>query len=108
MPNHYEVELAPAAEAGLRSLDKSEQRLVVRQLEKLSRAPQLGEPLGTKMGTALAGYRKLYAARRRVRIIYSIESGKLVVSVIAIGAREDAKVYLIADAEAQKRLRRLS
>jgi mRNA interferase RelE/StbE len=103
----YEVVLTNAAEEGLAALSKGEQTLVVKQLEKLRRAPELGDFLGRKAGMQLTGYRKMYAARKRVRIIYEIEKGKLVVHVIAIGAREDARVYKIASAEAAKRLRPL-
>ena len=108
-PAEYKVELTRAAEDGLASLDRSEQIQVIRQFEKLKHAPQLGQPLGTKQGMgALSGYRKLYAANRRIRVIYTIQGRKLLVLVVAVGAREDARVYHIAETEAQKRrLRRI-
>lgn len=107
MPTLYEVTLAKSAEDGLAALDRSEQIQVVKQLEKLKRAPELGEVLGNKMGLPLTGYRKLYAARKRIRIIYTIQHEVVHVLVVAIGPREDAKVYKIAEAAAARRLRRL-
>jgi mRNA interferase RelE/StbE len=107
MPTLYEVTLAKSAEDGLAALDRSEQIQVVKQLEKLKRAPELGEALGNKTGLPLTGYRKLYAARKRIRIIYTIQREIVVVLVVAIGPREDAKVYKIAEAEAARRLRRI-
>jgi mRNA-degrading endonuclease RelE of RelBE toxin-antitoxin system len=104
MPD-YEVVFTSAAREGFGSLDRSEQIQVAKQLEKLKRAPRLGKPLGNKMGIALVGYRKLYACNKRVRIIYGVAGTQLVVSVIAIGPREDARVYVIAEVEARKRLR---
>ncbi len=38
---------------------------------------------GSRSGTALAGYRKLYACRKRIRIIYEVEGLKLTVVVVA-------------------------
>jgi mRNA-degrading endonuclease RelE of RelBE toxin-antitoxin system len=109
MPSEYEVELIESAREGFAGLDKSDQILVTKQLEKLKRAPQLGVPLGNKMGYDLTGCYKLYAARKRIRIIYEIEDNRLIVTVIAIGAREAARVYAIADAEmGKRRLRRIS
>src|SRR6266540_3414032 len=100
-PAEYEVQLTKTAEAGLASLDRSEQILVIRQFEKLKRAPELGEPLGVKYGMALTGFRKLYAAQKRIRVIYTIRGQQLLVLVVAIGPREDAKVYRIAETQAR-------
>ena len=91
----YDVRFTRAAREGLAALDNSERKQVLKQIEKLKHAPELGPPLGTKLGTALAGYRKLYACKKRVRIIYEIQGLKLVVVVIAIGAREDARMRRI-------------
>lgn len=107
MPEEYEVVLEKAALAAFGDLDKSDRILVVKQLEKLKRSPELGDLLGNKSGLDLAGYRKVYAAKKRIRIIYAIEQGRLVVSVIAIGPRADAQVYQIASVEAKKRLKRI-
>src|SRR5947209_5105016 len=110
MPEEYEVVFGPAATAGFADLSRADQKLVVKQLEKLKRAPELGEPLGNKMGFNLTGLRKLYVARKRIRVVYEMEGQKLVVTVIAVGVREDARVYAIADAEMarRRRLRRIS
>lgn len=51
----------------------------------------------------------VYVANKRIRIIYEFHEGKLLVDVIAIGEREAAKVYAVADAEMKtRRLRRIS
>ena len=51
----------------------------------------------------------MYAAKKRVRVIYEIAGTKLIVTVIAIGPREDARVYRIASSEAKnRRLRKIS
>lgn len=35
----------------------------------------------------------MYAAKKQVRIVYSIHDTKLLVNIIAIGKREDMEVY---------------
>jgi mRNA interferase RelE/StbE len=47
----------------------------------------------------LSGLRKLYVAKKQVRIVYEIINDILVVKVIAIGKREAMEVYK----EAEKR-----
>jgi mRNA-degrading endonuclease RelE of RelBE toxin-antitoxin system len=104
----YNVELGPKAVEAFASLSRGDQRLVVRQLEKLKRAPELGAPLGNKMGYDLVGCRKLYAADKRLRVIYEIDQGNTI-TVLAVGPRDKARVYAVAEAElSQRRLRRIS
>jgi mRNA-degrading endonuclease RelE of RelBE toxin-antitoxin system len=95
----------------LKSLDGSEQRLVVGQLTKLKTSPLLGKPLGHRRGIDLTGYRKVYAANKRLRIIYQVREAEVLVEVIAIGPRADMRVYQIAAGEVsgsgRRRLRRL-
>ena len=66
----------------------------MKQLVKLERNPKYGAPLGNKAGINLEGYFKLYADKKRIRIIYE-EIGH-VIKVIAIDKREDMEVYRIA------------
>jgi len=41
----------------------------------------------------LSGYRKLYGDKKKIRIVYKIVAEKVLVQVIAVGKREDMKVY---------------
>ena len=108
MRHEYEVQFTQAAEQQFAALDNSDQALVVKQLEKLQTAPELGQPLRGD----LVNHRKMYAAKKRLRIVYRIEHLRVVVTVIAIGKRENEAVYRVAEAEAahfhQRRLRRIS
>jgi mRNA interferase RelE/StbE len=105
----YEVILTGEARRMLKELDGAEQRLVLGQLTKLETSPLLGKPLGQKRGIDLTGYRKVYAANKRLRIVYQVHEAQVVVEVIAIGPRADMRVYQIASGEAsgRRRLRRL-
>ena len=67
---------------------------MLKQLVKLEQNPKYGDPLGNKAGINLEGYFKLYAGKRRIRIIY--EEIDHIIKVIAIDKREDMEVYRIA------------
>ncbi|MBU4345001.1 MAG: addiction module toxin RelE [Desulfobacteraceae bacterium] len=93
MPN-WKVELIAEAHADFNRLDGSVKKQVFKQFVKLERNPKYGAPLGNKAGINLEGYFKLYADKKRIRIIY--EEIDHVIKVIAIDKREDMEVYRIA------------
>ena len=92
----YEVKFHPAALKEFFELDGSIKKLVKKQLDKLKTSPLLGEELGNKNGYDLSGYRKMYACKKQVRIVYSVVENVLLVNIIAIGKREDMEVYATA------------
>jgi mRNA interferase RelE/StbE len=89
----YKISFHPEAQKELLSLDGSIRIIVLKQIKKLEQLPQLGELLGNKHGYDLTGYRKLYASKKNIRIIYSIIEKQILVKIIAIGKREDFQVY---------------
>jgi mRNA interferase RelE/StbE len=93
VPN-WKVELIPEAWDDFNSLDGSVKKRVLKQLVKLEQNPKYGLPLGNKAGINLDGYFKLYADRKRIRIIYE-QLGEII-KIIAIDKREDMEVYRIA------------
>ena len=90
----WKVELIAEAQADFNSLDGSVKKRVLKQLVKLEQNPNYGDPLGNKAGINLEGYFKLYADKRRIRIIY--EKFDHIIKIIAIDKREDMEVYRIA------------
>jgi mRNA interferase RelE/StbE len=78
-------------------LDNSVKILVFKQIKKLEINPNYGESLGNKAGIDLTGYRKLYANKKRIRIIYKVTEEKIEVLIIAINKRDKLKVYEIAE-----------
>ena len=89
----YEIKFHPEALKEFSVLDGSVKKLVKKQLDKLKTSPLLGEELGNKNGFDLTGYRKMYACKKQVRIVYSVVENVLLVNIIAIGKREDLEVY---------------
>jgi len=90
----WKVELIPEAQADFNSLDGSVKKMILKQLIKLEQDPKYGVPLGNKAGINLEGYFKLYADKKRIRIIYEVMDD--IIKIIAIDKREDMEVYRLA------------
>ena len=89
----YTITNHPLVEEDLKALDHSLVLLVFKKLKQLQNAPQQGELLGNKHNMDLSGYRKVYVAKKKVRIVYKIINEELIIYVISIGKREDMEVY---------------
>lgn len=98
----YRVEFLSEAAREFEQLDGSLKKVAAKQIDKLAERPELGEPLGKRMGIDLTGYRKIYFGKKGYRIIYEIQRQKLVILIIGIGKRERAEIYR----EVAQRLRR--
>ena len=94
---NYNVRLIPSAQQDFKKLDGREKLLVAKQLKKLTSAPFFGEELGKRAGIDLTGYYKLYADRKRLRIVYRCVGDELDIEIIAIGRREQFEVYRKAE-----------
>jgi mRNA interferase RelE/StbE len=89
----YELKLHPKVEDDLKSFDNSLKIQVFKKLKQIQELSEIGLPLGNKNGMDLSGFRKVYLAKKRVRIVYEIENNILSIYVIAIGKRDDMEVY---------------
>ncbi len=89
----YKVVLHPDAAEDLKKLNHRVKLLVFKQINKLSSKPELGRNLGRKHGIDLSGYRRIYADRKRIRIVYKIIDDQILIHILAIGKREGLKVY---------------
>lgn len=100
----FKVELIDEAREDLKNLDNSQQILVAKQLKQLASNPYKGKRLGNKFGLNLTGFYKLYVAKKRIRIIYTVKEHLITVEVISIGKREESKVYKEAFQRVKKEL----
>ncbi len=89
----YKILFHPKAKEEFDHFDGSVRKILLKQLIKLGENPHLGELLGNKAGLDLTGYRKMYALKKKIRIVYKVLEGKLLVFIIAVGDRDDMKVY---------------
>ena len=90
---NYKVLFHPLAKEELDALDGSVRILVLKQVKKIRSKPELEEDLGRKAGIDLTGYKKIYADKKRIRIVYKFVEGKLMIYIVAIGKREKFDVY---------------
>ena len=93
----YEIKYHPLIENDLKQLNNSIRIEVFKKIKKIQKSPELGEPLGNKNGLNLTGLKKMYVAKKQIRIVYEIIDNIIVVKVLAIGKREDMEVYKEAD-----------
>ncbi len=89
----YTVQLTRFAEEDFAALDRSLRILALKQLRKLEAHPLAGKPLGRKFGIDLSGYRALYFAGKRYRIVYRLEEDARQVIVVAIGKKARFEAY---------------
>ncbi len=89
----YKIVLKIEADEELAKLSARERVLVFKQFKKISVSPELGKSLGNKAGYDLSGCRKMYADKKRIRLVYRLLDDQIVIEVIAIGKRDDMEVY---------------
>lgn len=83
---YYEIQFTDEAKMRLLKLEKPTQQAILRKIKLLETEP---EKRGKALQGILSGLRSIRAAGQRYRIIYKIESEKIVVIVIAIGIRKE-------------------
>lgn len=92
----YKIRLIPEAEKDFARLDKSLQIQIANKIEKLADNPFLGEPLGNKYGIDLTGFFKLYAIKKKYRIVYRLIGETIeLIEIVGIGKRDKEKIYRI-------------
>ena len=89
----YKLVLKDEVVIDISKLTKTQKILVYKQFKKLQSSPELGKLLGNRVGFDLSGFRKIYVDKKKIRIVYKIIKDEVVVEVVAVGKREDMKVY---------------
>ena len=85
----YTLIFHPKIPQDIEQFDRSVQKQIQGKLEKIRKNPELWKPL---IGE-LAGCRKMYVADKKIRIVYRIHHDTIIISVIAIGKRDNEEVY---------------
>jgi mRNA interferase RelE/StbE len=98
----YKVEFIPEAAEDFHALDGAVKKEVGRKIDALSENPFLGKHLGNRFGADLAGFYKLYVAKKAYRIVYRIVGEQIeVIEIVGIGRRDKEEIYRLV----AKRLR---
>lgn len=92
----YNIVFHIEAKKDIEKLDNTLKILVFKQIKKLIDKPEIGQPLGNKAGFDLSNYRKIYACKKKIRIVYKVIENRIEIFIIAIEKRDKMSVYNIA------------
>ena len=98
----WDVVYLPEAERDFADLNRTQQLLIRKAIEKVRQNPLpaseggCGKPLGNRGGTQLTGYLKIKLLRAGLRIVYKLIRTETRMLIIVIGVREDSEVYQMA------------
>ena len=104
----WEVDYLPEAGKEIRSLERSQQIIVRKAIDKVKQNPLpqseggYGKPLGHKRGINLTNLLKIKLKKEGIRIVYRIIRTETKMLIVVIGVREDEEVYEIAQRRMQK------
>jgi len=93
----YRVEFIPEAGKDYRNLDGSTKKIINKKIDSLGGNPFLGEKLGNKFNLDLTGFYKLYAAKKKIRIVYRLITPLQIeiIEIWGIGKRDKGEIYRI-------------
>jgi len=89
----YNFKFHKEAERDLSKLNNSVRQLFAKKLRQILKNPEIGKDLGNKNNLKLSGLKKVYFDNKRYRIVYQVKEKELIIYLIAIGKRDNFKVY---------------
>jgi len=89
----YDFKFYEEAEKDLSNLNNSVKKLFVKKLSQIIKNPEIGKDLGNKNNLKLSGLKKVYFDNKKYRIVYKIKENEIIIYIIAIGKRDNMKVY---------------
>jgi mRNA interferase RelE/StbE len=100
----FEIRFIPEAAEDYTALDGSIKKQINEKIDKLKENPFLGEALGNKNNIDLAGYYKMYVAKKVYRIVYRITKDAIeIIEIWGIGKRDKMEIYKIIGQRILKR-----
>lgn len=97
------VEYTKESKKDLKSLDKSQQILVLKAINKVALNPLpgaeggYGKPLGNHASSKLSGYLKIKLLKAGLRVVYNLQRRNGIMKIIIVSVRDDETVYKIAE-----------
>jgi len=98
----YDFKFYEEAEKDLSKLNNSIKKLFSKKLSQIIKNPEIGKDLGNKNNLGLVRLKKVYFDNKRYRIVYEIKEKEILIHIIAIGKRDNMKVYKDAHARLEK------
>jgi len=99
----YDFKFYEEAEKDLSKLNNSVKKLFAKKLSQIILNPEIGKDLGNKNNFNLSGLKKVYFDNKKYRIVYEIKEKEIIIYIIAVGKRENMKVYKEAANRYEKR-----
>jgi mRNA interferase RelE/StbE len=89
----YDFKFYEEAEKDLAKLNNSVKKLFAKKLSQIIKNPEIGKDLGNKNNLNLSGLKKVYFDNKKYRVVYEIKENEIIIHIIAIGKRDNMKVY---------------
>ena len=89
----YDFKFYEEAEKDLSKLNNSVKKLFAKKLTQIINNPEIGKTLGNKNNLNLAGLKKVYFDNKKYRIVYEVKESEIIIHIIAVGKRDNMKVY---------------
>ncbi len=89
----YNLKFHEEAKKDLIKLNKSMQNMFAKKLKQILKSPEIGKDLGNKHNLNLTGLKKVYFDNKRYRIVYDVFEDTVLIHIIAVGKRDNMKVY---------------
>ncbi len=105
----WAVEYTRDAARDLQNLDRSQQMVVVKAIDKVSGNPLpdteggYGKPLGNHVTGKLSGYLKIKLRRHGLRVVYRLVREDAVMKILVISVRDDDTVYKLTQQRETRR-----
>ena len=90
---NYKIIFHPELKYDLKEFSHTQNKLILKQFNKIQKSPELGQALGNKNGYNLFGCQKMYVDKKQIRIVYRVIKDEIIIEFIAVGKRENMQVY---------------
>ncbi|AQY49806.1 hypothetical protein PWEIH_02362 [Listeria weihenstephanensis FSL R9-0317] len=97
----YDIELTNLAAKQLKKMDGSVKQMLLKGIKRLA---ERGDTIGKPLGGELAGCRELKFRADGLRLIYTIDNGTIIITILTIAKREDDVVFQMALNELKKEI----
>jgi len=96
------------AKEDLKELDRSQQKRVLKAIEKVSKNPLpfseggYGKPLGNRGTSKLTGFLKIKLNKPGIRVVYGLIRDEKTMQIVVISVRDDERAYRMAQERIKK------
>ena len=89
----YKLKFHPDVKKELEKLDNSFLLIFHKKLKQILQNPEIWKDLWNVSNLNLSWFKKVYFARKKMRIVYKIERDELIIYIISVWKRENKEVY---------------